>query len=415
MSSAPPPVPRERALRAGLVLAGVLLLAANLRAGITSVGPVLGEIRSDLQIGGTAASFLVALPVIGFAVISPIAPGIARRVGLEPALGGSLLVLAAAIVLRSVPLPGAIWVGTAILGAAIAMINVLLPALIKREYPDRVGQMTGFYSALQSGVAALAAGLSVPIAGMTGAGWRLSLGIWAALALIGFAVFLPQLRAHHSSKRADAAAVDSTDAPADPVHVGAMWRSPLAWMVTLYLGLQSTIYYTAVTWWPTVEHEGGLSITGAGWHQFIFQGFGIVGSLTAAALLHRLRAQSGLAAVAALLVFVGVGGQLLLPALGVVWVIFLGAAGGASITVALSLFGLRTRNHHQAAALSGMGQSVGYLIAAFGPILVGALHDATGSWEWPLIALLIVSVGIFITGIFAGRARFVGERASARR
>lgn len=410
--SSPLPVHRERALRAGLVLAGVLLLAANLRAGITSVGPVLGDIRADLGIGGTAASFLVALPVIGFAVVSPIAPAIARRVGLEPALGGSLLILAAAIVLRSVPVPGAIWVGTAFLGGAIAMINVLLPALIKREYPDRVGQMTGFYSALQSGVAALAAGLSVPIAGMTDAGWRLSLGIWAALALIGFAVFLPQLRAHHASKKADAAAVENTDAPADPAHIGSMWRSPLAWAVTLYLGLQSTIYYTAVTWWPTVEHDDGLSIAGAGWHQFIFQTFGIVGSLTAAALLHRLRAQSALAAVAAVLVFAGVGGQMLFPALGVVWVIFLGAAGGASITVALSLFGLRTRNHHQAAALSGMGQSVGYLIAAFGPILVGALHDATGSWEWPLAALLIVSVGIFITGILAGRPRYVGERSA---
>ncbi|WEG09101.1 MFS transporter [Microbacterium horticulturae] len=413
MTSATPPIHRDGAARAGLMLAGVLLLAANLRAGITSVGPVLGDIRTDLGIGGTAASFLVALPVIGFAVVSPIAPGIARKVGLERALGGSLLILAVAIVLRSVPLPGAIWVGTAILGGAIAMINVLLPALIKREYPDRVGPMTGIYSALQSGVAAIAAGLAVPIAGMTSAGWRLSLGIWAALALIAFAVFLPQLRARYTpaDKAMDAAAAEGADAPADPAHVGPMWRSPLAWAVTLYLGLQSTIYYTAITWWPTVEHDGGLSIVGAGWHQFVFQCFGIVGSLTAAALLHRLRAQSGLAAIAAVVVFVAVGGQMLLPALGIVWVAMLGAAGGASITVALSLFGLRTRNHHQAAALSGMGQSVGYLLAAFGPILVGALHDATGSWEWPLFALLVVSVGIFITGILAGRARYVGERA----
>jgi len=416
MSSAPTPAPggsraAERGVRAGLMLAGVLLLAANLRAGITSVGPVLGDIRTDLGIGGAAASFLVALPVIGFAVVSPVAPGIARRVGLEPALGGSLLVLAAAIVLRSVPVPGAIWVGTAGLGAAVAMINVLLPALIKREYPDRVGMMTGFYSALQSGVAAIAAGLSVPIAGTTDAGWRLSLGIWAALALIGFAVFLPQLRARRASRTVDAAAVETTDAPADPAHVGSMWRSPLAWAVTLYLGLQSTIYYTAITWWPTVEHNDGLSVAAAGWHQFVFQGFGIVGSLTAAALLHRLRSQSGLAAIAAVFAFAGVGGQLLFPSLGILWVVLLGASGGASITIALSLFGLRTRNHHQAASLSGMGQSVGYLIAAFGPIVVGILHDATGSWEVPLLVLLAVTVGIFVTGILAGRARFVGEHA----
>ncbi|WP_029145001.1 CynX/NimT family MFS transporter [Microbacterium luticocti] len=408
----PSPARSDRTVRAGLMLAGVLLLAANLRAGITSVGPVMADIRTDLGIGGAAASFLVALPVIGFAVISPVAPTIARRIGLEWSLAGSLLVLAAAIVLRSVPLPGAIWAGTGILGAAIAMINVLLPALVKREYPTRVGPMTGIYSALQSGVAAVAAGLAVPIAGASAAGWRLSLGVWAALALIGFAVFLPALRARHTSaqRAADAGAVADSDAPADPAHIGTMWSSPLAWTVTLYLGLQSTIYYTAITWWPAIEQHDGLSPAAAGWHQFVFQTLGIAGSLSAAALLHRLRAQSALAAVAAVLAFAGIGGQLLLPGWGIVWVILLGASGGASITLALSLFGLRTRNHLHAASLSGMAQSVGYLLAAFGPILVGILHDATGSWDGPLLALLIVTVGILVFGILAGRPRFVHER-----
>ena len=355
----------------------------------------------------------MALPVIGFAVISPIAPAVARRIGLEWSLGSSLLLLAVAIVGRSLPIPGAIWVGTALLGAAVAMLNVLIPALIKREYPSRVGQMTGIYSAVQSGMAAVAAGLAVPIAGFTDAGWRLSLGIWAALALIGFGVFLPQLRSRHSVAQTavDAGAVADTDAPAAPGRVGPMWRSALAWQVTLYLGLQSTIYYTAITWWPAIEHSDGLSVSLAGWHQFVFQGFGIVGSLAAAALLHRMRAQSGLAAAAAVLAFIGIGGQLLWPALGIVWVIFVGTSGGASISIALSLFGFRTRNHVQAASLSGMGQSVGYLLAAFGPILVGVLHDATGSWEGPLLLLLAVTVGIFVTGCLAGRARFVGDRA----
>ncbi|GAA3751615.1 MFS transporter [Microbacterium kribbense] len=403
--------PRDAAVRGGLILAGVLLLAVNLRAGITSVGPVLGEIRTDLGIGGAAASFLIALPLIGFALISPVAPAVARKVGLEWALGGSLLVLAVAIITRSAPVPGAIWVGTALLGVAIAMLNVLLPALIKREYPERIGAMTGIYAALQSGVAALAAGLAVPIAGMTDAGWRVSIGIWAALALIGFAVFLPQLRRRHtaSALAANAGAVAQSDAPVMPAQ--AMWGSPLAWFVTLYLGLQSTIYYTVITWWPTIEQHQGLDATAAGWHQFLFQSLGIVGSLSAAALLHRLRSQSTLAAVAAVFAFSGIGGQLLWPSSAVLWIVLLGISGGASITIALSLFGLRTRHHHRAASLSGMAQSVGYLLAALGPVMIGVLHDTSGSWDLPLFVLLAVTVGIFITGIFAGRPRFVGEPA----
>ncbi len=391
------------------MLAGILLLAANLRASITSAGPVLGEIRADLGFGSAAASFLIALPVIGFAVFSPFAPALARRVGLEWALGGSLLVLAGAIILRSLPVPGAIWVGTVGLGAAIAILNVLIPALVKREYPHRVGAMTGIYSALQSGVAAVAAGLAVPIAGMTAAGWRLSIGVWAALALIGFAVFLPQLRRRHTvmEGRQDAAA----DAVVDPPipRLGSMWRNRLAWWVTIYLGLQSTIYYTVITWWPAIERSSGVSPLAAGWHQFIFQTMGIVGSLVGAALLHRLHSQSGLTVIAAALVTVAAAGQLLLPAWGIVWILFLGLAGGSQITIALSLFGLRTHNHEHAASLSGMAQSVGYLLAAFGPILVGVLHDATGSWEVPLTMLLIISIGIAAFGVLAGRPRFIED------
>jgi CP family cyanate transporter-like MFS transporter len=402
----------DGAVRGGLILAGVLLLAMNLRASITAVGPVLGDIRAELGIGGAAASFLVGVPVIAFAAVSPMAPTIARRVGLEWALGGSLLVLAAATALRSVPIPGAIWVGTAVLGGAIAILNVLIPALVKREYPDRVGPMTGIYSAAQGTVAALAAGLAVPIAGLSDAGWRLSLGVWAGLALIGFAVFLPQIRRRHDSAARRAAAAADSGAPVTPARVGSMWTSPLAWSVTLFLGLQSTIYYTVITWWPTIEHDAGVDLATAGAHQFVFQAAGIAGSLTGAWLLHRLRSQSVLGASLAVIAVVGLVGQMVVPELALVWVVLLGSSGGASITMALSLFGLRTHNHHQAAALSGMAQSVGYLVAALGPILVGALHDATGSWTVALSFVAVCLVGMFFCGILAGRPRYVGDPRS---
>lgn len=416
--SEPSGVPPGRALRAGLVFVGVLLLAANLRAGITAVGPVLDPIRADLGIGGSAASLLISLPLIAFAAISPVAPTLARRIGLERALGGSLLALAAAIVLRSVPVPGMIWIGTALLGVAIAILNVLLPALVKREYPDQVGRITGIYTAVQSGVAAVAAGLAVPIADATGAGWRLSLGIWAGLALIGFAVFLPQIRARYRP-RAGGPPVDPAEAlrgtgtaaddyPVEPVAPDPRLRSSaVAWQVTLFLGLQSTVYYTVITWWPTIEQDHGISAAAAGWHQLVFQLLGIAGALAAAALIHRWASQSLLTAGLALLAPLGVLGQMVAPSGAVIWIAMLGIAGGATITIALSLFGLRTRDHHRAASLSGMAQSVGYLLAAFGPVMIGILHDALADWTVPLLVLSGIGLAEVLFGFLAGRDRFV--------
>lgn len=400
-----------------MVLVGVLLLAANLRAGITAVGPVLGDIRGDLGLGSAAASFLISLPLIGFATISPLAPGLARRFGLDRALGGSLLLLAVAITARSVPVTGAIWAGTVVLGVAVAILNVLLPALVKREYPGRVGRLTGLYSAVQSAVAALTAGFAVPIANATPAGWRLSLGVWAALALIGFAAFLPLIR--NRAGRTPAGPRQTPDRTPDrdirldtmtlelPGHAGAgrLWSSTLAWQVTMFLALQSTVYYVVITWWPSIEQDHGFSAGSAGWHQLVFQVFGIVGALVAAALIHRWRSQSLLTGCVAMLVPVGACGQLLAPGAAILWIALIGIAAGATITIALSLFGLRTRDHHQAAALSGMAQSVGYLVAACGPIVIGAIHAATGSWTVPLLIVVVAGLAEVTLGVLAGRDR----------
>jgi CP family cyanate transporter-like MFS transporter len=383
--------------RSGLLLAGILLIAANLRAGITSVGPVVDDIRSDLHIGGATASVLVSLPLVAFAVVSPLAPALARRIGIERALGAALVVLAAALVVRSLPSIAALWVGTAFLGVAVAVINVVLPSLVKRDHPDRVGQVTGLYSSVQGAAAALASGFAVPLAGVTQHGWRLALGIWAGLALIALAVFLPQLR--NRSVPLDAAPATA------PARARSPWGSGLGWQVTLFMGAQSTVYYTLITWWPSVEQAHGTSDAAAGWHLFALQVAGLLANLTTARLIPRLPDQRLLALGATGLVAIGIAGELAVPAASLLWIVLAGAGGGASIVIALSLFGLRTGDHHQAAALSGMAQSVGYALAAAGPILLGALHDATGSWTAPLCVLLAVLVVQAAAGVRAGRAR----------
>lgn len=384
--------------RSGLMLAGILLIAVNLRAAITSVGPVISDIRTDLVIGGATASVLVSLPLVAFAVVSPLAPALARRIGIERALGAALAVLAVATVVRSLPSTAALWTGTAFLGIAIAVINVLLPSLVKREYPDRIGQVTGLYSSVQGAAAALASGFAVPLAGTAQHGWRLALGIWAGLGLIALAVFLPQL-----GRRTVPPATSS----ATPVRHRSPWRSALGWQVTLFMGTQSTVYYTLITWWPSVEQAHGTSAAASGWHLFALQVAGLLANLATARLIPRRADQRLLIGAGAALVATGIAGQLVLPTASLLWIVLAGAGGGANIVLALSLFGLRTRDHHQAAALSGMAQSVGYALAAAGPVLLGALHDATGSWTAPLFVLLAVLVVQAAAGVQAGRARLL--------
>jgi MFS transporter, CP family, cyanate transporter len=386
--------------RSGLLFVGILLIAVNLRAAITSVGPVIEDIRTDLGIGGATASVLISLPLVAFAVVSPVAPVLARRIGIERALGAALAVLAVATVVRSLPSTIALWTGTAFLGVAIAVINVLLPSLVKREYPDRIGQVTGLYSSVQGAAAALASGFAVPLAGTTQHGWRLALGIWAGLGLIALAVFLPQLRRR-------TVPAEATSSAGTPVRYRSPWHSALGWQVTLFMGTQSTVYYTLITWWPSVEQAHGTSAAASGWHLFALQVAGLLANLVTARLIPRQADQRLLIVGAAVLVALGIAGQLALPAASLLWIVLAGAGGGANIVLALSLFGLRTGDHQQAAALSGMAQSVGYAMAAGGPILLGALHDATGSWTAPLWVLLGVIVVQAASGALAGRARTI--------
>ncbi|MGY1839911.1 MULTISPECIES: CynX/NimT family MFS transporter [unclassified Modestobacter] len=388
------------ASRSGLLLAGILLIAANLRAAITSVGPVVEDIRADLGIGGATASVLISLPLVAFAVVSPLAPALARRIGIERALGAALVLLSVATVVRSLPSTVALWTGTAVLGIAVAVINVVLPSLVKREYPGRIGQVTGLYSSVQGAAAALASGLAVPLAGTTQHGWRLALGIWAGLGLVALAVFLPQLRRRSIPP--------DPGSPGAPVRHRSPWGTALGWQVTVFMGTQSTIYFTLITWWPSVEQAHGVSPAAAGWHLFAMQVAGVLANLAVARLIPRHPDQRLLILGATGLFAIAVLGQLALPGASLLWIVLAGAGGGGCIVLALSLFGLRTRDHHQAGSLSGMAQSVGYAMAACGPVLLGALHDRTGSWTAPLVVLLGVLAVQAAAGALAGRNRTIG-------
>src|SRR5215217_9094746 len=237
-------------LRSIIFVVGILLLAANLRPALTGVAPLIGEIRADTGISNGAAGLLTTLPLLAFALLSPVAPRVARRFGLEGVLLASLLVLAAGILLRWVGTVAALFLGTAILGAAIAFGNVLLPGLVKREFPERAGLMTSIYSTSLGISAALAAGVSVPLTKLDGIGWRGALAVWALPALLAGVAWLPQLG--RSDRPADPSARNSPG-------VRDLWRSPLAWQVTLFMGLQSLSYYVTLTWLPEILQAEGMS------------------------------------------------------------------------------------------------------------------------------------------------------------
>lgn len=388
----------DRSVRFGFAFIGLLLLAVNLRVSFVSVGPVLANISGDLGLSGAAAGFLTGLPLIAFAVFSPVAPAFASRLGLDRALWMSLLFLASGIVLRSLPVPGFIWVGTGLIGLAIAFLNVLVPSLVKRDFPMRVSQVTGSYTATQAAFAAIGAAVVVPVAQTSPAGWRLALGIWVGLALIAMAVLLPWLRRHTSGTAHAVRAEVSYRSP---------WASALGWQVTMFMGLQSIAFYVLMAWLPTIEQSRGVPATTAGIHLSVFLLISVFASLAAGGILHRGSDQRLVSFASGALTCVTFLGLALAPDFTLLWVL-LGAIGcGSLIVIALSLFSLRTVNYPQAASLSGMAQSVGYGLAAVGPVMFGGLRDASGSWTLPLLGTAALMAVLAVTGVLAGRDRVI--------
>jgi CP family cyanate transporter-like MFS transporter len=330
---------------------------------------------------------LTTLPVLCFGLFAPVAPVLARRVGLERALFASLVLLCVGFALRLVPGVAPLGLGTLAVGSAIGLGNVLLPALIKRDFADRVGLMTGLYSMALSGGAALAAGLTVPLATVTGLDWRGTLASWGVLAVLGALVWAPRaLRVDPVSSSLRPAGASGADA------LRSVWRSPLAWAVTVFMGTQSMSFYAVNAWLPEVFVAAGRSAAAGGWLLALSNLVGIAGSFVTPVLAGRLRRQRGLGLVLVVLIVTGLVGLVLAPGAAVLWVVVLGYGQGGGISLALTLMALRTDSAARTSELSGMAQSAGYVLAACGPLGLGFAHDSTGSWTVPLMILVGAAV-----------------------
>lgn len=377
-----------------LLIAGILMIATTLRVTFTGAAPLLDAIRAEYGLTTAQTGMLTTLPLLAFALISPLAAGVARRMGMERSLFTALLLICAGIALRSLPSSLLLFIGTAVIGCGIALGNVLLPGMLKRDFAQHVARLTGAYSLTMGAAAALGSAAMVPIA-QSGAGWHgalLTLMIFPLLALL---LWLPRLR--HGAP----AALSATGA----LHSRGIWRSALAWQVTLYLGINSLIYYIVIGWLPSILISQGFSETQAGSLHGVLQLATAAPGLLVPLVLHRLRDQRAIAALVALLCAAGALGLWLQPGHAAIWTVVYGFGSGATMILGLTFIGLRASSAHQAAALSGMAQSVGYLLAACGPPLMGKVHDASGDWHLPLIACALLSVVMALCGAFAGRDR----------
>ena len=377
-----------------LLIAGILFIATTLRVTFTGAAPLLDAIRAEYGLTTAQTGLLTTLPLLAFGLVSPLAAGVARRFGIERSLLIALGLICLGIGLRSLPAAAMLFGGTAVIGCGIALGNVLLPGLIKRDFSQHVAKMTGAYSLTMGAAAALGSAMVVPLA-LAGFGWRGALLMLMVFPLLALFIWLPQ------SRREAAAPLTASGA----LHNRGIWRSALAWQVTLFLGINSLVYYVIVGWLPAILQSLGYSEAQAGSLHGLLQLATAAPGLAIPLILHRLKDQRGIAVLVALMCAVSSAGLWLAPGQAVLWALLFGFGSGATMILGLTFIGLRASSAHQAAALSGMAQAVGYLLAACGPPVMGKIHDANGDWHIPLIAVALTAVVMAIFGALAGRAR----------
>lgn len=385
-----------------ILIVGIIFIATNLRAPLTSVGPLVGIIKDDIHISNTLAGLITTLPLLAFALFSPIVPKLGRKFGVELIIVISIVFLTLGIILRSLSGVATLYLGTAVLGLAISVSNVLLPSLIKREFPKKIGLMTGVYSISMNLFGAIASGVSVPIAVKLGFGWQGAMGIWAILGFISSIFWLPQMK--NRTKQTANVYNQKTD------HTVNLWRSRLAWQVTFFMGIQSMVFYVLIAWLPEILKQQGIDSDQSGWLLSVMQLALLPCTFIVPVIAGRMKEQRPLVIITTFLLLTGNIGLLYGDSnLIILWIVLLGMGGGFAFSLSMMFFGLRTENAGQAADLSGMAQSVGYLLAAIGPTLFGYLHDVTNSWNTPLLILVGASILLLIFGLGAARDRYIGS------
>lgn len=381
-----------------LLIAGIIFIAINLRPALASVGPLIEDIRATTGLSNTLLGLLTTLPLLAFGVVSTLTPLFTKRFGIGGTLLGAMVVLTCGITIRYISWIPALYFGTLLVGIAIALGNVLLPSLTKRNFSKNSGLMTGLYSSFMALGAAAAAGVSVPLAHDYNLGWRGALVLWGIPSLIAFFVWMPQV-GHLTKSGANRSFRKA---------MGKLGNSRLAWNVALFMGLQSMVFYIILAWLPVILQSRGFDAAFAGWMLSLSQATGIIGSICIPSVASKLKNQRAVVTLLVLLEVVSLIG-ILLPGFGSIalWVSLLGVVLGGTFGLSLLFLVLRSHDSEGATELSGMAQSIGYLIAATGPMLFGGIFDLTGNWDYALSSLFVIAGLKLYMGLGAGKAEKV--------
>jgi CP family cyanate transporter-like MFS transporter len=407
--------PRPLPLWAGrsLVLVGIVLIAFSLRTAVTSISPIITEIRADIPLTGVGIGLIGMLPPILFAVSGLVGPLAARRLGLERAVVAAIAVAVVGHVVRaSAGSFGALLAGSAVILIGVGVCNVLLPPVVKRYFPDRLGFVTATYATIMSLSTAVPSLLAVPVA--ESVGWRFSLAIWAVAAAVALVPWVALVA--RSARGAAAASISVEDeAPEVETPEPALERrlvdSPVAVAIAVIFSVSTLGAYSAFAWLPEIVGDlAGVTPAAAGTLLAVYAIAGFPSSIIAPILVSRLKSPAPVILAGVLFFVAGYVGLLVSPAsLTVLWVVLIGL-GPVLFPVSLVLINSRTRTHGGAVALSGFAQGVGYTVGAFGPLLVGVLHDATGGWTVPLVFLLVVSLAGVFGAFVLSRPAFVEDQ-----
>ena len=393
-----PDVVVETRAQKALVVLGIVVLAFNLRPAAVSVGPVLGELITTLEMSGATAGVLTTLPVLAFAGFGAAAPGLARRAGLHRVTLLSLAAVVVGLAVRARVDNVPVFLLLSLLAlAGMAAANVLLPSLVRLHFPDRIGLLTSIYTTALALGLTLASVLTVPISEQFGS-WRWGLFAWALTAVVAAVPWLGLLR--HDS------------APAEEVHTFTLRDvagTRLGWAMAAFFGLQSLQAYSVFGWFAQVYRDAGFSAATAGLLLGVITAMSIPLSFWIPSLSARLTDQTWLIVALTACYPVGYLGLILAPVAGAwLWAVAVGT-GLSVFPLVLTLIGFRARTSGGTAALSGFTQSVGYLFSALGPFGMGVLYDATGGWRIPLAVLLVLVLPMLVTGLMVARPAYIED------
>ncbi|MFI5807324.1 CynX/NimT family MFS transporter [Streptomyces sp. NPDC051561] len=407
-----------------LMVVGLVLAALNLRPAITSLGPLLEEVRQGLGMSGAVAGMVTSIPSLCFAVFGIMAPRLARRFGPSTIVLAGMTAIAIGLFLR--PFAGGtagFLAASALALVGIAVSNILLPAIVKQWFPDRVSTMTGLYSMALALGTSLAALSTVPLTKALGGSWQTGLAVWGILAALAVCVWLPLAVRHGRDRKAAAAPAQAETPDVEALESAAetparapelrMVKSRTAWALAFFFGLQATAAYITMGWMPQIFRDAGISAGTSGILLALTMAMGIPLAFVIPRVATRLTHQGPVVLVLGACGLSGYAGLYLAPAGGAwIWALLLGVSNCA-FPLALTMIGLRAKSHQGVVKLSAFAQSIGYLISIPGPLLIGVLHDVSGGWGLPIALMAGLMLPQMAVGVLAGRNRTIETELAA--